>query len=220
MGRKWIMVELGEHCHTHIIPRMQKVCDGTDQGGISKSASWKGGGGFKYYYLAPSLLKKDHHGQWIINKEYNADQLAAAMAKHESFKYLPDETYYWKQGRSSEKDYIFTTTIYLTAEHLDMIHSEMQPDESLLVCCKSHFDGADSRYPNITVKKIPAMLMGRCEFDHDDYSFNIINMPQDPDEPEFEPVGPPEKIVKQKKTGKAKINDTAQMDILQAVSDE
>jgi adenine-specific DNA-methyltransferase len=51
MGRRWIMVELREHCHTHIIPRLKKVVDGTDQGGISKAFSWKGGGGFKYYTL-------------------------------------------------------------------------------------------------------------------------------------------------------------------------
>jgi len=57
MGRRWIMVELGEHCHTHIIPRMQKVIDGTDQGGISKAVNWKGGGGFRYYRLAPSLME-------------------------------------------------------------------------------------------------------------------------------------------------------------------
>jgi adenine-specific DNA-methyltransferase len=36
MGRRWIMVELGEHCHTHIIPRLKKVIDGEDQGGISQ----------------------------------------------------------------------------------------------------------------------------------------------------------------------------------------
>ena len=59
MGRKWIMVELGEHCHTHIIPRLQKVINGEDQGGISEAVKWKGGGGFRYYRLAPSLLEKD-----------------------------------------------------------------------------------------------------------------------------------------------------------------
>lgn len=57
MGRQWIMIELGEHCHTHIIPRLKKVIDGTDQGGISKNVNWQGGGGFKYYYLEPSLLE-------------------------------------------------------------------------------------------------------------------------------------------------------------------
>ncbi len=208
MGRKWIMVELGEHCHTHIIPRLKKVCDGTDQGGISKAVNWQGGGGFKYYYLAPSLLKKDRFGQWIINEEYNATMLAAAMAKQENFRYCPDEAVYWKQGQSSEKDYIFTTTTHLTPEHLDRISEEMQPDESLLICCKSHFEGAESRFDSITVRKIPSMLLGRCEFDRDDYSLNIVDMPRSPDEPAFVPVGPPalEKEKEQKKTRGANSN--------------
>jgi adenine-specific DNA-methyltransferase len=54
MGLNWVMVELGDHCHTHILPRLKSVCDGTDQSGISKAVNWKGGGGFKYYYMAPS----------------------------------------------------------------------------------------------------------------------------------------------------------------------
>ena len=203
MGRKWIMVELGDHCHTHIQPRLQKVCDGTDQGGISKAVDWKGGGGFKYYYMAPSLLKKDRYDQWVINEEYNPTMMAAAMAKHESFHYCPDEVFYWKQGRSSEKDFIFTTTTHLTPEHLDRIHEEMQPDEGLLICCKSHFEGADDRHLNITVKKIPAMLLGTCEFGRDDYSLNIVDMPRNPDDPEFVPTGPPVEAKKDDKATKA-----------------
>lgn len=54
MGRRWIMVELGEHCHTHIIPRLKKVIDGEDKGGITESVGWQGGGGFRYYRLAPA----------------------------------------------------------------------------------------------------------------------------------------------------------------------
>jgi adenine-specific DNA-methyltransferase len=181
MGRRWIMVELGEHCHTHIIPRMKKVIDGTDQGGISKAMNWQGGGGFRYYRLAPSLLEKDKWDNWVISKEYNAAMLAAAMAKHEGFVYNPDETLYWKQGRSTEKDYIFTTTNFITVEYLDGIHEEMTPGESLLLCCKSYQEACADRYPNITVKKIPNMLLGRCEFGRDDYSLNIANMPVDPD---------------------------------------
>jgi len=42
MGRRWIMVELGEHCHTHIIPRLKKVLDGEDKGGIRKPWAGKG----------------------------------------------------------------------------------------------------------------------------------------------------------------------------------
>ena len=177
MGRRWIMVELGEHCHTHIIPRMKKVIDGTDQGGVSKAANWKGGGGFRYFRLAPSLLEKDRRGNWVISRDYNAVMLASAMAKHEGFVYNPDETFYWKQGKSTEKDYIFTTTNFITLEYLDSIHEEMQPDESLLICCKSFQKACEDRYANITVRKIPNMLLGRCEFGKDDYSLNIANLP-------------------------------------------
>ena len=146
-----------------------------------------GGGGFKYYYLAPSLLKEDKYGNWIIDERYNANMLAAAMAKHEGFKYSPDEQIYWKQGKSTEKDYIFTTTKFVTMEFLDKIHDEMQPDESLLICCKSFSKPCESRYPNITIKKIPKMLLGRCEFGKEDYSLNIVNMPIEEDTAESEP---------------------------------
>ena len=189
MKRKWIGIELGDHCQTHCIPRLQKVCDGTDQGGISKAQNWKGGGGFKYYYLAPSLLKQDSRGNWIISKEYNAAQLAAAMAKHEGFRFMPDETYYWKQGKSTEKDFIFTTTNFVSVEFIDTILGEMKGDESLLICCTSFSKAAD-KYPNITIKKIPKMLLGRCEFGKEDYSLNIVNLPHENDEPDFVPTGP------------------------------
>jgi adenine-specific DNA-methyltransferase len=177
MGRRWIMVELGEHCHTHIIPRMKKVIDGTDQGGVSKALNWKGGGGFRYFRLAPSLLERDRRGNWVISKEYNAVMLASAMATHEGFVYNPDETFYWKQGKSTEKDYIFTTTNFITIEYLDSIHEEMEPDESLLICCKSFQKACEDMYANITVRKIPNMLLGRCEFGKDDYSLNVSNLP-------------------------------------------
>ncbi|MFM6395246.1 DNA methyltransferase, partial [Planktothrix sp.] len=110
MGRRWIMIELGEHCHTHIIPRLKKVIDGEDQGGITKAVNWKGGGGFRYYHLAPSLLEKDKWGNWIINKTYNAEMLAEALCKIEGFTYAPSDTFYWQQGYSTERDFIYVTT--------------------------------------------------------------------------------------------------------------
>lgn len=176
MERKYIGIELGDHAITHCYPRLKAVVDG-EQGGISKSVNWKGGGGFKFYTLAPSLLKKDRFDNWVISKEYNADMLAAAMSKQEGFKFNPHESIYWKQGQSSERDFIYTTTQFLTVESLDQIKDEMQPDETLLICCKSFQKECKNKYPGITIKKIPQMLLGRCEFGKDDYSFNIINSP-------------------------------------------
>ena len=72
MGRRWIMVELGEHGNTHIIPRLKKVIDGTDPGGVTEAAGWKGGGGFRCFRIAPSLLERDRFGNLIISKQYNA----------------------------------------------------------------------------------------------------------------------------------------------------
>lgn len=176
MGRKWIGVELGEHAKTHCVPRLKAVIDG-EQGGISKAVKWKGGGGFKFYTLAPSLLNKDKYGNWVISKEYNPDRLAAAMAKQEGFTYQPHEAVYWKQGQSTEKDFIFTTTQFITVEMLDKIKDEMQADESVLICCKAFQKECDERHTNISIKKIPHMLLGKCEFGKDDYSFNIVDLP-------------------------------------------
>jgi adenine-specific DNA-methyltransferase len=183
MGRRYIGIELGEHAKTHCFPRLRAVIDG-EQGGISKSVDWKGGGAFKFYTLAPSLLKQDKFDNWVISQEYNADMLAAAMAKQEGFRYAPDDHIFWKQGKSSEQDYIFTTTQFLTVEALDAIHAEMRPDDNLLICCKSFQKECKAKYPNITIKKIPQMLLGKCEFGKEDYSLNIINMPFDEPSPE------------------------------------
>jgi adenine-specific DNA-methyltransferase len=154
------------------------VVDG-EQGGISKAVGWKGGGGFKFYNLAPSLLKEDRFGNLVINQEYNADMLAAAMAKQEGFKYTPHEAIFWKQGRSMERDFIFTTTAFLTVEALDRIQEEMKPDETLLICCKAYQPECENRHTSITIKKIPSLLLGKCEFGRDDYSLNVVNLPSE-----------------------------------------
>lgn len=177
MGRKYIGIELGNHAYTHCYPRLKMVTDGTDQGGISKAQNWKGGGGFRFYELAPSLLKEDRFGNLVINKEYNADMLAAAMAKQEGFTYAPSDELYWRQGHSSESDYIYTTTQFMTVEGLATIAEQMKEGESLLVCCTAFQKECRNAFPNITIKKIPQMLLGRCQFNKDDYSLNIVEMP-------------------------------------------
>lgn len=183
MGRRWIMIELGEHCHTHIIPRMKRVIDGTDQGGISKAVNWQGGGGFRYYKLAPSLLKKDKFGNWIINPEYNAEMLAEAMCKHEGFTYNPDPHVFWKQGQSTENDFIFTTTQLVTHQMVAGIVEQMKENETLLICCKAYNVNVDE-FPQITIKKLPQAILNKCEFGRDDYSLNVNNLPMKEREPE------------------------------------
>jgi adenine-specific DNA-methyltransferase len=180
MGRRWIMIELGEHCHTHIIPRLKKVIDGEDKGGITESVGWKGGGGFRYYRLAPSLLQKDRWDQWVVNKDYNAEMLAAAICKLEGFTYQPSEELYWQHGHSSENDFIYVTTQSLNAEQLQALSDEVGTQRSLLVCCAA-FRGDGDRFNNLSIKKIPKMVLQKCEWGHDDYSLNVENLPQTPE---------------------------------------
>lgn len=182
MGRRWIMVELGEHCHTHIIPRLQKVIDGEDPGGITKAVEWMGGGGFRYYRLAPSLLEKDRWGNYIINKEYNAAMLAEALCKLEGFNYAPSETTYWQHGHSTERDFIYVTTANLSHDQLQQLSDEVGAERSLLVVCAA-FRGRKDGYQNLTVKKIPNAVLSRCEWGHDDYSLTVENLPKAPPKP-------------------------------------
>ena len=186
MSRRYIGIELGNHAYTHCVPRLKMVTDGTDQGGISKTQDWHGGSGFKFYELAPSLLKEDKYGNLVINKEYNADMLAAAMAKQEGYTYHPDQEVYWKQGFGSETDFIYTTTQFMTVEALSAIHDTMAEGETLLICCTAFQKECKQAFSNITIKKIPQMLLGRCEFGKDDYSLNIIELPEVEDEEETE----------------------------------
>ncbi len=183
MGRRWIMVELGEHCHTHIVPRLQKVIDGEDQGGISKAVKWQGGGGFRYYSLAPSLLEKDKWNNWVINKDYNPTMLAEAICKLEGFSYEPSESQWWKHGYSTEQDFIYVTTQNLSVAQLQALSEEVGSERSLLVCCGAFRCKAD-RFANLTIKKIPKMVLSRCEWAHDDYSLNVENLPQMERDPE------------------------------------
>ena len=176
MGRRYIGIEMGDHAYTHCKVRLDKVISGEDKGGITKSANWQGGGGYNFYELAPSLVVEDKFGNPIINKEYNADMLAAAMALHEGFTYAPDDNYYWKQAKN-ENAYLFTTTAHITVEYLSSIESEMQDGEYLIIACRSYDSGADKVFKNIKDKKIPQVLLDRCEFGKDNYNLNIIDVP-------------------------------------------
>lgn len=196
MGRRWIMVELGEHARTHIVPRMQKVVDNTDKGGVTEATNWKGGGGYRFYKLAPSLLQKDKWGNWIISKDYNAEMLAEAMCKHFNYTYAPSTDHYWMHGQASESAYIYVTTNSLTFEQLRIISEEVGENRSLLICCMA-YEAASDDLPNLTIRKIPRVVLDRCEWGKDDYSLKIAALPMATDDPD-EDTAPA--ATKQKKT--------------------
>ena len=175
--RRWIAIELGDHCDTHIVPRLRKVIDAQDTAGITGSVAWKGGGGFRYFHIAPTLLDKDRFGNLVISKQYNPAMLAEAMCKIMGFTYAPSEELYWQQGRSTENDFLYVTTQTLTREQLEKLNDEVGENRSLLICCAA-FRGKAGAFPNLTVKKIPSAVLAKCEWGHDDYSLNVANLPK------------------------------------------
>lgn len=191
MRRRWIMVELRDHCQSHIRPRLTALVDGSDTSGVTKAVGWQGGGGFRYYKLAPSLLKKDKWGQWVINPEYNPEMLAAALCKVEGFRYEPSTTVFWQHGQSTENDFIYVTTQTLTKDMLRHLSDEVGERRSLLVLCKAFKAKiGKGEFPNLTVKKIPKAILSKCEWDRDDYSLEIKALPQATPEPAPDAIQP------------------------------
>lgn len=173
---------MGNHAYTHCKVRLDKVIDGSDKGGITKAVDWQGGGGYRFYELAPSLINEDPFGEYVINPDYDAAMLAAGVALHEGFTYQPDGNLFWKQSVGNEKSYLFVTTRHLNSAFLDSIKDTMEDDEYLIIACRSFDGGLDKAYVNITIKKIPQMLLSRCEFDKTDYNLNIVHPPVYDDE--------------------------------------
>ena len=196
------MIELGVHCDTHIVPRLRKVIDGDDPGGVTETVDWKGGGGFRYYRLAPSLLEKDRWGNWVISRDYNAAMLSEAVCKLMGFTYAPSDAQYWMHGHSSEKDFIYVTTQSLTHDQLRAISEEVGEGRSLLICCKA-FHAKANAFPNLTIKKIPHAVLRKCEWGKDNYSLAIADLPMVPQGPELDSV--PESAAKQ--AGKGRQSD-------------
>lgn len=186
MGRRWIMCELHDHCSTLIAPRLRKVIDGVDEGGVTEAEDWKGGGGFRYYELAPSLLEKDKWGREVISSKYDAAMLAQALCKLEGFTYAPSPDVWWQQGYSSESDFLYVTTQTLGPEELAALSDDVGDGRSLLVLCAAWRGNAD-HFTNLTLRKIPNHIRSKCEWGHDDYSLNVANLPL----AEADPVPPP-----------------------------
>lgn len=177
MNRKYIGIEMGEHAYTHCKVRLDKVIAGEDKGGITKNVNWQGGGAYRFYELAPTLINEDKFGEMVINKEYSPEMLANAVALHEGYNFNPNKEIFWKQSKSTENSYLFVTTKYVDINFLNSIKNDMEDEEYLVIACKNYDKVLEKKYSNIEIKKIPEMLLEKCEFNVENYNLNIINTP-------------------------------------------
>lgn len=162
LGRKWIGVELGDQCYTHCKPRLDRVINGEDSGGISKDIDWTGGGGYRFYELAPSLLTKNSILPiYQINPDFTFEMLCEAICKIEGFRYQPNGTFH---GHSSEKRFIHVTREFVNTKYIKSVSATLGVDQSMLIYGTKI--QSDMRLPdNIEVKKIPKDLLTKCDFE-------------------------------------------------------
>ena len=176
MNRKYIGIELGNQCYTDCKNRLKNVING-DKSGISKLVNWKGGGSYKFYELAPTLINTDKFGEPIINPKYNPEMLASAVALHEGFEYCPSNTEFWKQSVGNENCYLYVTTKFINDSDLNEIAKSMKDNEYLVIACSAFDKELETKYKKIKIKKIPEMLLDKCQFGVDNYDLNIISLP-------------------------------------------
>ena len=162
MGRKYIGIELGEHCYSHCKKRLDRVIDGEDRGGVTSTYNWQGGGGYKFYELAgPLLVKNKLLPVYQINTSYTWDMVSEAVCKIEGFTYAPFGDF---QGYSSENRFIHITEEFVNAKYIMSIMKSLGEKQSLLIYCKKN--QADMILPeNVEVKKIPKDLLDKCNFE-------------------------------------------------------
>jgi adenine-specific DNA-methyltransferase len=156
-GRKWIMVELGNHVETHIIPRMKQVVNGVDKGGITKLVNWLAGGGFKYFELGESLFVRDNDLQLtVINPRMYNGALIRAVLKIEGFKLVnPDNGLHGKSGTTAGH----VTEQYLTQEYVDILLNEIGDQAKFLVIYAKTISSRLKLPDNVEVKRIPDVLL-------------------------------------------------------------
>lgn len=164
MGRRFIGVEMNQQAESLCLPRLRKVVDGTDAGGVTGSAGWKGGSGFKYFELAESLLMQDDALEvFHVNPKYNGEMLIKAICKVENFRYRPRGRWH---GFSSETHFIHVVTQMLNQPYLDMLASDLGEHDALLIYCTKR-DAGLTVPANVKIKRIPKDLLAKCEFRSD-----------------------------------------------------
>lgn len=162
MRRHWIGIEMGEHAYSLCKKRLDSVIDGMDKTGITTEVNWTGGGGYKFYELAESLLVKNPKlPVYQINPSYSFDMVAEAICKIEGFTYAPEGEFH---GHSSENRFIHVTMEFVNTKYIQSLMKNLGERQSLLIYCKRM--QSDMNIPiNVEVRRIPKDLLNKCSFE-------------------------------------------------------
>ena len=121
MGRRWIMVELGEHCHTHIIPRLKKVIDGEDPAASRERRAGRAAAGSATIAFRAVSARKGQVGQLGHQQGIQRRHAGRGLCKLEGFQYAPERYGLLAARPFHERDFIYVTTQHLSRDQLEQL---------------------------------------------------------------------------------------------------
>jgi adenine-specific DNA-methyltransferase len=159
MGRRWVGVEYSpETIETFALPRIRRVVDGDDPGGVSETAGWSGGGGFRVLDVSPSMFEAEDGlvflADWMTN-----GKLSEATAAQLGFEYEADAPFSGRKGRTR-----LAVVDGVVNESVVRLLVSALPERERVVICGTGID-TDARpilrelRPGSTLRKIPAALL-------------------------------------------------------------
>ena len=159
MGRRWVGVEWREDTvRDFALPRLEKVVDGEDSGGVTDLTGWTGGGGFRVVDVAPSMFEESdgvvYLSDWAVN-----GALAEATAAQLGFAYAPDHPFVGREGRSR----LAVLDGHVSGAVADLLAAALGPRQTLVICGTSVDPEVKERIqaaaPGSVIRKIPASIL-------------------------------------------------------------
>ena len=166
MGRRWIGVEwLEDTIRDFTLPRLRKVVQGKDAGGVTDLTRWSGGGGFRVLDVAPSMFEESdgvvYLSDWAVN-----GALAEATAAQLGFAYLPEHPFAGRKGRSR----LAVVDGHVSGAVADLLAGALGSRETLVICATSVDPAVRERIqavaPGSVVRKIPASILAEYRFSY------------------------------------------------------
>lgn len=159
LGRAWVGIEWSRQTiEDFVVPRLEQVIDGRDQGGASAGADWSGGGGFQVLDVGPSMFETDEGEIFLADWATNG-KLAQATAAQLHFVHELDPPFCGSKG----KHRLVVIDGLVSPDVVDLLVERLTDAEELTLCGTSVDPDAESRLkelrPGSRIKKIPASLL-------------------------------------------------------------
>lgn len=168
MGRRWVGVEWREDTvRDFALPRLEKVVNGCDAGGVTDLVQWEGGGGFRVVDVAPSMFEESDGAVYLSDWAVDG-ALAEATAAQLGFAYAPERPFVGRKGRSR----LAVLDGHVSGAVVDLLATALGPRETLVVCGTSVDpvvkEQVQATAPGSEIRKIPASILAEYRLSYRD----------------------------------------------------